>query len=157
MPEALGGGTHRDWTNIVPALRERGIDVLSYWNYEGGEALGVEGHCALHVRLRRPGRSKSQLARRARCVRQHRNSTVSLNMRRIVVLLAASAILCGCVNTIAGVVGESVGVPMGDRIISSKVEPNVLLAADGASCTVSKNRWEKAEVGHRFFCAWSKV
>jgi hypothetical protein len=43
LPESLGGGTHPDWTTIVGVLRERGIDVLSYWNYEGGEALGVEG------------------------------------------------------------------------------------------------------------------
>lgn len=78
-------------------------------------------------------------------------------MRRIFVLLAASAVLTGCVNTLAGIVGESVGVPMADRIVSSKVEPNILVATDGASCTVSKNRWEKAEVGHRYFCAWSKV
>ena len=78
-------------------------------------------------------------------------------MRRAFVLLAASAVLAGCVNTLAGVVGESVGVPMGDKIVSSKVEPNVLVATDGASCTVSKNRWEKAEVGHRYFCAWSEA
>lgn len=78
-------------------------------------------------------------------------------MRRIVVLMLASFFLCGCVNTLAGIVGESVGVPLGDKIVSSKVEPNVLLATDGASCTVSKSRWEKAEVGHPYFCAWSKA
>lgn len=76
-------------------------------------------------------------------------------MRRMIVLLVATGILSGCVNALAGVVGESVGVPMGDRIVSSKVEPNLLVAIDGASCTVSKDRWEKAEVGRSYFCAWS--
>lgn len=78
-------------------------------------------------------------------------------MRRIIVLLAASVVLSGCANALGGIVGESVGVPMLNKIVSSKVEPNVLVATDGASCTVSKNRWEKAEVGHRYFCAWSRT
>jgi hypothetical protein len=52
-------------------------------------------------------------------------------------------------------VGESVGVPLEDKVVSSKVEPNVLVAMDGTSCTVSAARWEKAEVGRRYFCNWS--
>lgn len=76
-------------------------------------------------------------------------------MRHIIGVLAASVLLTGCVNTLAGVVGESVGVPLGDKVVSSKVEPNVLVAMDGASCTVSKERWEKASVGERYFCNWS--
>ena len=42
LPEFFGGGTYPDWSTVVGVLRQRGIDVLSYWNYEGGEALGVE-------------------------------------------------------------------------------------------------------------------
>ena len=78
-------------------------------------------------------------------------------MRRILALLTVSVLLTGCVNTLAGIVGESVGVPLGDRIVSSKVEPNVLIAMDGASCTVSKERWEKAKVGDHYFCNWSSA
>jgi predicted small secreted protein len=78
-------------------------------------------------------------------------------MRHVIALLATTTILSGCANTLAGIVGESVGVPMGDKVVSSKVEPNVLVAADGASCTVSKNQWDKVEVGRRYFCAWSQT
>ena len=76
-------------------------------------------------------------------------------MKRAMSVVALSVLLAGCVNTVAGIIGESVGVPLGDKVVSSKVEPNVLVAMDGASCTVSKERWEKAEVGRRYFCNWS--
>lgn len=78
-------------------------------------------------------------------------------MKRVISVLALSVLLAGCVRTIAGIVGESVGVPLGDKVVSSKVEPNVLVAMDGTSCTVSKERWEKAEVGGRYFCSWSSA
>lgn len=42
MPENLGGGSYDEWSTPVAALRERGIEVLSYWNFEPGEALGVQ-------------------------------------------------------------------------------------------------------------------
>ena len=78
-------------------------------------------------------------------------------MKRAICVLALSSLLAGCVNTIAGIVGESVGVPLGDKVVSSKVEPNVLVAMDGTSCMVSTERWEKAEVGRRYFCHWSSA
>ena len=42
LPESLGGGSYPDWSRAVEALREAGAVVLSYWNFEGGEALGVQ-------------------------------------------------------------------------------------------------------------------
>lgn len=78
-------------------------------------------------------------------------------MKRVICVLALSGLLAGCANTIAGMVGESVGVPLGDKVVSSKLEPNVLVAMDGTSCTVSTERWEKAEVGRRYFCNWSSA
>jgi hypothetical protein len=42
MPVDLGGGSFDEWGSPVAALRERGIEVLSYWNFEPGEALGVQ-------------------------------------------------------------------------------------------------------------------
>ena len=48
-------------------------------------------------------------------------------MKRLVAVLALSVLLAGCVNTVAGIIGESVGVLLGDKVVSSKVEPNVLV------------------------------
>src|SRR5687768_12441817 len=42
LPRELGGGSYPDWTRAVETLRERGVEVQSYWHYEGGEALGVQ-------------------------------------------------------------------------------------------------------------------
>lgn len=42
MPADLGGGSFNEWGPPVAALRERGIEVLSYWDFEPGEALGVQ-------------------------------------------------------------------------------------------------------------------
>jgi predicted small secreted protein len=78
-------------------------------------------------------------------------------MKRVVSVLALSVLLDGCVNTVAGIIGESVCVLLGDKVVSSKVEPNVLVAMDGTLCTVSPERWEKAEVGHRYFCHWTSA
>jgi predicted small secreted protein len=78
-------------------------------------------------------------------------------MKRVIYVLALSSLLAGCASTIAGMVGESVGVPLGDKVVSSKIEPNVLVAMDGTSCTVSTERWEKAEIGRWYFCNWSSA
>lgn len=42
LPDELGGGSYPDWSRAVDALRASGAVVLSYWNYEGGEALGIQ-------------------------------------------------------------------------------------------------------------------
>jgi hypothetical protein len=42
MPEPLGGGKYRTWDVPAELLRRRGAAIPSYWNYEGGEALGVQ-------------------------------------------------------------------------------------------------------------------
>lgn len=42
LPPELGGGASENWTETVETLRERGARVESYWNYEGGEAVGVQ-------------------------------------------------------------------------------------------------------------------
>jgi hypothetical protein len=71
-------------------------------------------------------------------------------------LLAISLLFTGCVNTLAAFVGESVGIPLEEKVVASKIEPNVLIAADLTSCEVSKGRWEKAVVGERSLCMWSE-
>src|SRR5687768_2456214 len=42
LPRELGGGSHSDWSRAVEILEERGVEVHTYWNYEGGEAVGVQ-------------------------------------------------------------------------------------------------------------------
>src|SRR5688500_10693123 len=42
QPEALGGRRYPSWDTPAEMLRNRGAEIPSYWNYEGGEALGVE-------------------------------------------------------------------------------------------------------------------
>jgi hypothetical protein len=42
LPASLGGGTYDDWGQVASLLRTRGFTVPTYWNFEGGEALGVQ-------------------------------------------------------------------------------------------------------------------
>ena len=42
MPQTLGGGKYRTWDQPAAELRKRGATIPSYWNYEGGEALGAQ-------------------------------------------------------------------------------------------------------------------
>ena len=42
LPASLGGGTFDDWGEVAELLRTRGYTVPNYWNFEGGEALGVQ-------------------------------------------------------------------------------------------------------------------
>jgi hypothetical protein len=42
LPAELGGKKYPSWNEPVAILRQRGARVDSYWNYEGGEALGVQ-------------------------------------------------------------------------------------------------------------------
>lgn len=42
MPPSLGGGTFKEWQPVQELLRTKGVDVPTYWNFEGGEALGVQ-------------------------------------------------------------------------------------------------------------------
>jgi hypothetical protein len=76
-------------------------------------------------------------------------------MKRIS-LLAIPFLFAGCANALAGFVGESVGIPLEEKVVASKVEPNLLIATDQTSCQVSKGRWEKAEVGERSLCMWAE-
>ena len=43
LPPELGGGSHDGWSQAVATLRQRGVEVQTYWEYEGGEAVGVQG------------------------------------------------------------------------------------------------------------------
>ena len=76
-------------------------------------------------------------------------------MWRSVLVVATSVCLSGWITTIAGMAGDSLGVPLREKIVSSKMEPNILIAADATSCEVTKQRWERAEVGKPFLCTWS--
>jgi hypothetical protein len=42
LPAALGGQSFGTWNDVVPLLRTRGVEIPTYWNFEGGEALGVQ-------------------------------------------------------------------------------------------------------------------
>jgi hypothetical protein len=76
-------------------------------------------------------------------------------MRNRLAIIAATALLTtGCVNALAGAIGESIGYPMDDKTVSSKMEPNVLVAVDGSWCEVSNERWEKAKEGDFVLCKW---
>jgi hypothetical protein len=42
-PPSLGGATYGNgWNELVGLLSKRGIQVSTYWNFEGGEALGAD-------------------------------------------------------------------------------------------------------------------
>jgi hypothetical protein len=71
-------------------------------------------------------------------------------------LLTISFLFAGCANALAEFVGESVGIPLEEKVVASKVEPNVLIATDLTSCEVSKGHWKKAVVGERSLCMWSE-
>ena len=76
-------------------------------------------------------------------------------MRRSALVMLISAILCGCGSFLAEMVGESVGVPLREKVVREKVEPNLLVAMDGTTCEVAVDRWNKAKVGSNFLCVWS--
>ncbi len=42
LPPALGGKTYAGWGDVAKILEARGAKVPTYWNFEGGEALGVQ-------------------------------------------------------------------------------------------------------------------
>jgi hypothetical protein len=82
-------------------------------------------------------------------------------------LLIGTLTLAGCilpggqrVQPLPGVIGVVVTSPnMPDRGLSrkrvvTKQEPDLLLAEDGTSCRVSKDRFREAEVGTDELCGW---
>jgi hypothetical protein len=75
--------------------------------------------------------------------------------RAAIALLACLAVSFSGCGFVAQMAGESVGIPLERKIIFAKSEPNVLIAEDSSTCTVTKGQWEKAEVGRRHLCAWS--
>ena len=42
LPAALGGQEYTGWNDVADLLNARGATVPTYWNFEGGEALGVQ-------------------------------------------------------------------------------------------------------------------
>ncbi len=40
------------------------------------------------------------------------------------------------------------------KTVGSKDGPNILVATDGSICVVSKERFDKTEVGMKALCAW---
>jgi ABC-type amino acid transport system permease subunit len=42
LPAALGGQEYAGWNDVAELLEARGAKVPTYWNFEGGEALGVQ-------------------------------------------------------------------------------------------------------------------
>jgi hypothetical protein len=77
-------------------------------------------------------------------------------MNRRIAAIALSLTLSGCAPFAASLIGERFGVPLTEKVVSSKVEPNTLVAIDGASCMVSEKKWEKAKVGKNYLCVWSR-
>ena len=42
LPSELGGQEYASWSDVADLLEKRGAKVPTYWNFEGGEALGVQ-------------------------------------------------------------------------------------------------------------------
>lgn len=82
------------------------------------------------------------------------HSTTTGRRVAIVIIACLAVSFTGC-GFVAQVAGESVGIPLERKIIFAKSEPNVLIAEDSSTCTVTKGQWAKAEVGRRHLCAWS--
>lgn len=40
------------------------------------------------------------------------------------------------------------------KVVAGKETPNILVADDGSLCVVSKERFEKTEIGMKALCAW---
>ena len=40
------------------------------------------------------------------------------------------------------------------KVVAGKETPNVLVAEDGSICVVSKERFEKTEIGMKALCGW---
>ena len=57
----------------------------------------------------------------------------------------------------AGVSAREAPTQMGEKVVSDKVEPNTLIAADRMSCTVSEAKWRETVIGEKAFCAWKKT
>lgn len=76
-------------------------------------------------------------------------------VRAVAALVMLCGVSSGCTNLVAGLVGDAVGVPLHEKVIRSKVEPDLVIAIDGATCVVTKGRWAKAKVGEKFLCSWS--
>jgi hypothetical protein len=83
---------------------------------------------------------------------------------RLSVLALAALFLGGCILPLGGSQGRpDRGGPAlaggestaGWKIVSRKIEPTYLIAADGSECTVSRERWENVRVGTRAFCVWN--
>lgn len=71
--------------------------------------------------------------------------------------LSLSVAATGCSSVATRPPGEPFGPTRpSSKAVASKVEPNMLVAMDQSSCVVSKERWERAQVGEFHFCAWSK-
>jgi len=70
-------------------------------------------------------------------------------MRRPLIAIACALLLGGYMNTAAGFIGNSLGVPLRKKVVRSKKEPNILITTDATTCQVSKNRWEEAESAGR--------
>lgn len=64
-------------------------------------------------------------------------------MRRIA-LLSTVLVLGGCAH---------LG-PFAGKTVADKQRPNRLVATDGSTCVVSKERFDKVEVGRKVLCAW---
>jgi hypothetical protein len=70
-------------------------------------------------------------------------------------LIVLAVCLTGCANSVAGLLGESLGLPLVDKTVASKVAPNTLVATDGTTCGVSEKRWEKTKEGDDVACVWT--
>ena len=62
--------------------------------------------------------------------------------------------LGGCLPMLGSALGARAGVPVGDKVVTAKRAPSILVAMDGTECVVSREAWEKVEVGRPHFCAW---
>lgn len=121
---------------------------------EGGRHLFVgtgTGTSILPVRFRVPPEIRVLVLRSS-----HHAEVGQMKYRALQLAAVALVVLTttGC-SVLAQIAGESVGVPLESKLIAAKSPPNTLIADDQSTCTVTRGRWEEAEVGDRHLCAWS--
>jgi hypothetical protein len=73
----------------------------------------------------------------------------------LALLLTLSHALSACTEMVAGILTDVTGVPIVEKVVASRLEPNILVATDGTRCITTPARWQETFPGDEYFCAWS--
>ena len=68
--------------------------------------------------------------------------------------LAGLVALAGC-SAVPGFVANTLGLPVREKVVMSKLENRELLAVDHTTCMVSRGRYDDVEIGESVACLWS--